>query len=96
VGVIAVMGMYRTGKSFLLDLLMRYLRQDGPITRFDPSLVWGMAEETYSTDNFTWLASNSDERISEGQNSVNERGFHWRPGIEKCTKGIVSLNVCHI
>lgn len=29
VAVISVMGMYRTGKSFLLDLLMRYLRASG-------------------------------------------------------------------
>lgn len=103
VSVISVMGMYRTGKSFLLDLLLRYLRisssnggeptaaamQPGKeqpsaaaITNFEPSKVWRMGEKTYPADAYSWLGG---ERISEGQ--TNERGFHWRPGIEKCTKG---------
>ncbi len=116
--VISVMGMYRTGKSFLLDLLMRYLKTQGNITKFDPRAQWRMAENTYDVESFSWLvgehvhksssgdalnnsntsssyaAGNAGKgdldkvRISEGQNHDNERGFHWRSGIEKCTKGI--------
>ncbi|CAD7951270.1 unnamed protein product [Amoebophrya sp. A25] len=88
VAVVAVMGMYRTGKSFLLDLLLRYLRnQDkGPLTRFDPKKSWRMAEQTYENESYCWLGSES--RISEGAQGDNERGFQWRSGVEKCTKGI--------
>merc|ERR1712194_91050 len=102
---VSVMGMYRTGKSFLLDLLMRYMKTEGPITRFDPTVEWTMGGESFPAEAYTWLVGDLSQtgsgqtldqnqkslehaRISEGQNYENERGFHWRPGIEKCTKGI--------
>ena len=52
VAVIAVMGMYRTGKSFMLDLLMRYLMsEEGQAHLNEPEgKVWRVADnKTYST-----------------------------------------------
>jgi len=77
--VLSVMGAYRTGKSFLLDIFLRYLSKAQPAaasrTRNDGA---GLP---------SWLAG-ADKKLAEGKEKDGSAGFLWRPGMQKCTEGI--------
>lgn len=87
VQIVSIIGSYRTGKSFLLDLLMRYLRYS-----HEPSAGSGFKEWTYGKSTETeipaWMygPGADHEYISEGLD--NNSGFTWRGGMDKCTEGI--------
>lgn len=93
VSIISIMGLYRTGKSFFLDLLMRYLNALGnpdllgqSFSEVDPER-WRF--DSTEMEHPEWLrcsAGGKSERISEGR--VDDSGFPWRAGAQKLTRGI--------
>ncbi|CAH0488223.1 unnamed protein product [Peronospora farinosa] len=91
VAIFSVVGAFRTGKSFILDLFLRYLRHAscGPMLKPD-----GAQDE--STE--VWKAwvmegvTGSGEVKLEGNSNVEqthgEKGFSWRAGRKRNTTGI--------
>jgi len=89
VSVVGVMGAFRTGKSFLLDLMLRYLRCDGGKSDGGENECvfpeWVLQREVPD-----WVVQCGDS-ISEGREGCGlqeSEGFVWRPGMDKCTEGI--------
>ncbi|CAK9012306.1 unnamed protein product [Durusdinium trenchii] len=86
------MGAFRTGKSFLLDLMLRYLREKHPPKGYknedipQECEVPDWVQERKVPD---W-AVNCGPNLLEGREggSQDREGFVWRPGMEKCTEGI--------
>lgn len=74
VGVVSVVGAFRTGKSFLLDFILRYLRQGG-----------GEQSVAAGKESADWIERG--EQVLEGRSgSDRERmGFSWRSGRERTT-----------
>jgi atlastin len=88
VSIISVMGTYRTGKSFLLDLLMRYLRtrarrenrledDDGaatPQTQDKPKPTWCVGTTLTSAElpPPDWIREGDARRISEGAQGTSD------------------------
>eukprot|EP00397_Hematodinium_sp_SG-2012_P006904 GEMP01006941.1.p1 GENE.GEMP01006941.1~~GEMP01006941.1.p1 ORF type:complete len:573 (+),score=77.27 GEMP01006941.1:230-1948(+) len=91
--IISIMGLYRTGKSFFLDLLMRYLNGLGKPGwlgksehEVDPD-SWRFSET--EMDHPGWLkcgAQGKSDRISEGR--VDDTAFPWRAGAQRLTRGM--------
>ncbi|CAJ1375088.1 unnamed protein product [Effrenium voratum] len=91
IAVVAVMGAFRTGKSFLLDLMLRYLRAKHPPTGRAP-------ENKEDCEMPKWVeergvpdwAVTCGASLQEGRQGGRQdrEGFVWRPGMEKCTEGI--------
>jgi atlastin len=80
VAILAVMGAYRTGKSFLLDVFLRYLKRDRSVE---------LTERKRGVEDLPlpeWLSSKGN--LTEGTDGSEEAGFTWRPGMQKCTEGI--------
>ena len=94
IAIVSVMGAYRTGKSFLLDLFLRHLRYKRKIHHSlanDQSLRNADASATESiTSGVTpvWLTHDGDSIVEGTGGQTGEKGFQWRGGMEKCTQGI--------
>mmetsp|Transcript_38403 Transcript_38403/g.61923 ORF Transcript_38403/g.61923 Transcript_38403/m.61923 type:complete len:677 (-) Transcript_38403:51-2081(-) len=91
VAVIGVMGAFRTGKSFLLDLMLRYLRE-----KQSQSSSAGSAKEEGEVPEWVWekdvpeWAVKGGTSLLEGKKGGEDEseGFVWRPGMDKCTEGV--------
>ncbi|GLD92109.1 hypothetical protein PINS_up000642 [Pythium insidiosum] len=89
VAIVSVVGAFRTGKSFVLDLFLRYLRY-GSATR--------LLNTTAASDEQDWKkwlyanVDNHDEGKLEGNSNMEqthgEKGFSWRAGRKRNTTGI--------
>jgi len=75
VGIVSVVGAFRMGKSFLLDLMLHYLHYMAD----DSNAEWYAADES----------SNKERSYLEGSSSLrSSSGFSWRSGAERQTTGI--------
>lgn len=83
--VVAVVGAFRTGKSFLLDMFLRYLHYEevnGQSQNRDNDMEWiytGLYEKDAN------LEGNGNESNGDG---TNASGFGWKAGKERNTTGI--------
>lgn len=81
IAIVSVMGAYRTGKSFLLDLFLRYLRSR-------QSTSPGSSDFSQEHTIPEWLLLEGNV-ICEGRtNDVGKIGFEWRGGMDKVTEGL--------
>jgi hypothetical protein len=87
VSIVAVAGAFRTGKSFLLDLFLRYLRAPAPdlaaAAAGDDS--WMVAEGRYLEGNVNPVKGVADGGVVRAK---HDQGFAWRGGRERNTTGI--------
>ena len=83
VSIVAVAGAFRTGKSFLLDLFLRYLRADPADAR---TAAWMVKGGRYLEGNVNPLP----EKVGGGGivRAHADEGFAWRGGRERNTTGI--------
>lgn len=91
VSIIGVMGSYRTGKSFLLDLLLRRMRsmsrEDMGMPDEDARSKWVFADKKVNTSLLSWVYDGNPTHIAEGKPGEHT-GFEYRGGKEKCTQGM--------
>lgn len=89
VAVISVMGAFRTGKSFLLDLFLRFLRYEEQCASAGMDPVGPATVPRGSGEDFplpAWLTSAGNK--IEGASEDHIDGFRFRGGMDACTEGI--------
>ncbi|KAL4102614.1 hypothetical protein PRIC1_006358 [Phytophthora ramorum] len=91
VAIFSVVGAFRTGKSFVLDLFLRYLRHASHGRMLKPDGANDEASEVWKA----WVmegVTGSGEGKLEGNSNVEqthgEKGFSWRAGRKRNTTGI--------
>mmetsp|Transcript_80005 Transcript_80005/g.232288 ORF Transcript_80005/g.232288 Transcript_80005/m.232288 type:complete len:592 (+) Transcript_80005:106-1881(+) len=91
VAVVSVMGAFRTGKSFLLDLFLRHLRYEKKLSGDGVAEPQPQAEvperggdEAYPLPAWMTDAGSTIEGGAEGA----EDGFRFKGGMDHCTEGI--------
>lgn len=95
VSIISCMGSWRTGKSFICRLLIRYLNlmeaNQGKLTESDPD--WRYMDE--DTVHPAWVNKNQEMKVDgyEGNEKglkrrLSRKGFEWRGGVDRCTEGV--------
>lgn len=86
IAIVSIMGAYRTGKSFLLDLFLRYLR-DKESKSTVSSVDIKKSIDSFSDEVPSWLVAEGPQ-VKEGHGEGVSGGFQWRGGMEKCTQGV--------
>lgn len=94
VSIISIVGAFRTGKSFLLDLFLRYLRYHEKYAddaeHDKPEDADGKAAWLFSNDSLEGNANLNapDFHAINDADDSSRTGFKWRPGRERQTTGI--------
>lgn len=92
VAIVSVMGAFRTGKSFVLDLFLRKLRYEQKIAGSAPAAPVPRAEAAQrgGEEEFPlpeWILEGGDK--VEGHNTdTDSSGFRFKGGMDHCTQGI--------
>jgi len=81
IAIISVMGAFRTGKSFMLDLFLRFLRS-GEGALEGTKVPRGSVEDT-ELPIPSWLGATEKLEGADG-----ESGFRFKGGMDVCTEGI--------
>ena len=81
------MGAFRTGKSFVLDFFLRYLKS-GENADGDSTVTEAWLGETLEGNENTDVQKGADAMNKARSKKHNEGGFGWRSGKERCTTGI--------
>lgn len=87
VAVVSVMGAFRTGKSFLLDLFLRFLRWEADHPQ-EAQEAAGAEQVPRGSEDYalpTWITSAG--AALEGATDDSE-GFRFKGGMDACTEGI--------
>lgn len=91
VAIFSVVGAFRTGKSFVLDLFLRYLRHASHGRMLKPDGAQDESTEVWKA----WVmegVTGSGEGKLEGNSNIEEtygeKGFSWRAGRKRNTTGI--------
>lgn len=86
--VVSVMGAYRTGKSFLLDMFIRYLcAEEHPIGKQTPREDGDFEIPAWLAEHGTF-AEDAQENAQEAGSSTKVGGFNWRGGASRVTEGM--------
>eukprot|EP00408_Alexandrium_pacificum_P040049 CAMPEP_0171283552 /NCGR_PEP_ID=MMETSP0790-20130122/67493_1 /TAXON_ID=2925 /ORGANISM="Alexandrium catenella, Strain OF101" /LENGTH=626 /DNA_ID=CAMNT_0011752843 /DNA_START=12 /DNA_END=1893 /DNA_ORIENTATION=+ len=90
IAIVSVMGAFRTGKSFLLDLFLRYLRHEeggapGLGASEEPAAAPLRHDGGREAPLPTWVTAFGN--TIEGA-ACSEGGFRFRGGMDACTEGI--------
>jgi atlastin len=91
ISIVSVMGAFRTGKSFILDLMLRFLRYEARCrdSGIDPNEGYNPPERgTGALDDYPlpkWITDAGDS--IEGVGSAPD-GFKAKGGMDACTEGI--------
>ncbi|RLN66797.1 hypothetical protein BBJ29_000039 [Phytophthora kernoviae] len=91
VAIFSVVGAFRTGKSFVLDLFLRYLRHASHGRMLKPD---GANDETaevwkaWVMEGVTGAGEGKLEGNSNVEQTHGEKGFSWRAGRKRNTTGI--------
>lgn len=98
VSIVSIMGKYRSGKSFMLDLIMRYLKHMGGKTSSchtpAPASETSAADEGAGTPeglsevDENWCMGQSAPTPAWFEEGGGKMGFKWQAGEAKCTEGI--------
>ena len=100
--IISVVGDFRTGKSFLLDLMLRYLRwsNDKKDKELKPVVLNNISEwlsyggqyinegNLSASSSSTTTDNNDNDTINSSSQKYQSNGFNWRGGKERTTTGI--------
>lgn len=87
VSVVCVVGAFRTGKSFILDLLLRYLRSTDKVAADQPVDESKEAYKAWMLAEGTQLEGAFDEK-DHTKADADSAGFSWRPGGARNTTGM--------
>mmetsp|Transcript_66978 Transcript_66978/g.195812 ORF Transcript_66978/g.195812 Transcript_66978/m.195812 type:complete len:572 (-) Transcript_66978:191-1906(-) len=83
VAIVSVMGAFRTGKSFLLDLFLRFLRYGEDNNGASEPPPRGNGEEFPLP---AWMTASGD--TIDGATDESASGFRFKGGMDACTEGI--------
>jgi len=93
ISVVSIMGAYRTGKSFLLDLMIRYLSAPRVTEDKQEPREKGLTEGAFKPPQ--WLLHHGDMRETRNEEERPRTsagpsigGFNWRGGQARCTEGM--------
>ncbi|TYZ63578.1 hypothetical protein PybrP1_009896 [[Pythium] brassicae (nom. inval.)] len=90
VAIVSVVGAFRTGKSFVLDLFLRYLRHasHGRVLKEGVEAVEGEAWKDWVRAGVEGSGEAKLEGNSNQEQTHGEKGFSWRAGRKRNTTGI--------
>jgi atlastin len=91
VAIFSVVGAFRTGKSFVLDLFLRYLRFNSPTRIIDVNTGAPTDSDDWKKWAYEGLDGGSEGKLEGNSNmeqTHGEKGFSWRAGRKRNTTGI--------
>jgi len=84
VAIVSVMGAFRTGKSFLLDLFLRFLRYDDSSIEDNVPVPPRGGTEDFPVPRWMTAAGS----VVDGATNNSCSGFRFKGGMDACTEGI--------
>lgn len=88
IAIISVMGAFRTGKSFLLDIMLRYLRYEASCYAAGKEPEESVVQVRGDGSEYTlptWMTAMGPKMEGVGD---NPDGFRFKGGMDVCTEGI--------
>ena len=88
VSIVSVVGAFRTGKSFVLDLFLRYLRYSSGERQLKEDAEDANAWKKWIYAGVEGATTGNLEGNSNLEQTHGEKGFSWRAGRKRNTTGI--------